>query len=132
MQPLLQADNMGFLWDIFKIEDVCNCPLPCETWTYETTVSYSSVPNPGYAVSFRSLLFISSISFQYEWHNIMFNADEEETSNVTFSSDYIIVDLYFENLVYTKIEESQLITPTVFLSNIGGQMSIWLGKSWRV
>jgi len=100
------ADNMGFLWEIFDIETICQCSLPCDFWTYDTSVSYrytilmmtfrprSDLPNPGYA----SL-----------WNQRLLEAGADMT-NDTFSDDYIIIDLFFENLVYTLIKETKLQT----------------------
>lgn len=58
--------------------------------------------------------------------------------------DYIVVDLFFGDLIYNRIQvipvnlhfsalnkgwlqETELITRTIFISSIGGQMSLWLG-----
>lgn len=41
--------------------------------------------------------------------------------------DYMIVDLYFDNLVYRHIEETESSNPSHALSLIGGQLSVWLG-----
>ncbi len=43
------------------------------------------------------------------------------------SGDYIILDLFFDNLVYTEINEQELVSTTILFSQIGGQLSIWLG-----
>jgi hypothetical protein len=41
----------------------------------------------------------------------------------------VSVNIYYENLEYTRIEEIALMGPLDFLSNIGGILGIFLGMS---
>lgn len=42
-------------------------------------------------------------------------------------NQFIIVDIYFPQLMYTVIEEVELSSLSELMANLGGQMWIWLG-----
>ena len=88
-------------------QDTCNCRSACSFTQYETSVSYSSLP----AEELRSL----AARFGLE--------------STLFPDDFLTVSVYFETLnVQNQITRS-VYSVTALLSDIGGQLGLFLGLS---
>ena len=86
----------------------CNCPAACSSILYETTVSYSYFPAEYISQGFSSLFGIP--------------AD-------TFPTNFLGVSVYFETLNVETQTTSSAYSFVALLSDIGGQLGLFLGVS---
>jgi hypothetical protein len=100
-----------------------SCPLECHRVDYDTKVSFASYPSRWYSTklnqsgSFRRVLAKANIS-----------VDE----NITF--DYLkqtvlSVNIYYDEMSYIQMDESQKTDMSVVLGLIGGNLGIFVGVS---
>ncbi|XP_078484115.1 bile acid-sensitive ion channel [Ciona intestinalis] len=85
----------------------CGCYQPCNEVKYQTTLSYSSF-NPK--------------------HSDFFEKGMNLTSGY-LSENSVGISVYFDALSVTKHVESKAITESALLSDIGGQLGLWVGVS---
>ncbi len=85
---------------------------------------FSSAPVPGHQVNafHEKSIHLRTKVFQKV-------KKKQNYRNTTQNLQSIIVDIFFGNLVYTRIEEKVLMDFTYFVSQLGGQLSMWLGKN---
>nr|XP_009860713.1 acid-sensing ion channel 2 [Ciona intestinalis] len=108
----VQALNC-FAKELAKAEAVvtpqnCNCAYPCKDIKYQTTLSYSTFPHVNGARQAEALFNFSKGHYH---------------------TNVVGLSVYYESLTITKIEESQSITGSALLSDIGGQLGLWIGIS---
>jgi hypothetical protein len=48
---------------------------------------------------------------------------------VAVRGNLAMVDIYFDDLKYTKLEETKADLPASLVSDVGGQLGLWLGCS---
>lgn len=93
-----------------------NCPQECETISYDLTTSYADYPSPFYA-------------------ELIMNFQQDRNKTVTFSNitqlkeSSLAVNIYFEDLSYTLIEEVPARTLEQFVADIGGFTGLCIGNS---
>lgn len=92
------------------------CPLECESISYETKISHSDFPSRAYA---KKLLKSIKI-FANENSKIDYNILRENVLNIK---------IYFEDLKYTLISEKPKILVEDLLATIGGTLSLFIGIS---
>nr|XP_018667320.2 acid-sensing ion channel 5 [Ciona intestinalis] len=85
----------------------CGCYQPCNEVKYQTTLSYSSF-NPKHSEFFEKGMNLSS---------------------GYLSENSVGISVYFDALSVTKHVESKAITESALLSDIGGQLGLWVGVS---
>ncbi|XP_045182436.2 amiloride-sensitive sodium channel subunit alpha-like [Mercenaria mercenaria] len=99
--------------------DECNrrCPTPCQETKYEFTSSMSKWPSEKYADHLDTRISKSMSRFMDKNGS----ADSEHT--------LAKVVIYFRELVYEKIEQQKAYESQNLISDIGGQLGLWLGLS---
>ena len=95
-----------------------DCPLECDSETYSVTTSSTDYPSAIYA-----LMLGSQSVVQERFNNTMPSYDQLKKSMVS-------INLNYNELRFTQIEESQKTTIIDFVSNIGGTMGLFLGISF--
>ncbi|XP_071951626.1 acid-sensing ion channel 2-like [Antedon mediterranea] len=86
----------------------CDCPVPCAYTSFTTSVTYASIPN------------LSVEDELYESYN---------DSSAEISKNYIILDVYFEELNLQVYKQTPAMTSSALLSDIGGQLGLFIGGS---
>ena len=78
------------------------CKHPCHYWEYYPTVTLTKFP---------------STSILSKWLN---------RSNL---HNYILLEVFYERLEYTTVKHLYSMSPQQFISNLGGQLGLWVGGS---
>ncbi|XP_033108977.1 acid-sensing ion channel 5-like [Anneissia japonica] len=86
----------------------CECPVPCAHTSFSTSVTYAAIPN---------------LSVENELSS--FNG----TSAAYFSKNYILLDVYYEELNLQVFKQTPAMTFSALLSDIGGQLGLFIGGS---
>ncbi|XP_077868068.1 acid-sensing ion channel 1-like [Saccoglossus kowalevskii] len=84
------------------------CPVPCNHTTYPTTMSYANFPSKSVASSMAQLF---NISAEYA------------------SENYVAVDIFYGRMSYQLSKQTYAMTASALVSDIGGQMGLFLGAS---
>ena len=96
----------------------CDCPLPCNETKYEIKVDREPWPQPWQADYLKPMLAkVAGISVN--------NVTEE-----VVKQHLLMVNIYYDELSTTLIEEKELYTFSKILSDVGGQMGMSLGASF--
>ncbi|CAF0905049.1 unnamed protein product [Brachionus calyciflorus] len=97
-----------------NLVDKCNsfCPLECTETIFSTEISSTSFPTEWYLEN-----FIRKIEAQ------------ENNSNASDESSMLLVNIFYNDLIYTIIEESPEVTPEFLLGQIGGYLGLFIGIS---
>jgi len=100
------------------------CGVSCESVTYELTTAFSNYPTQWY-----SDILLNNSKFL----NLVVNNTPNYTMDYpTFESlqeTLLMVNVYYEELFYTEIEDEPKLEFETLLSLIGGYMSLFLGMS---
>ncbi len=104
-----------------------NCPIECEQIKYDLTVSASTFTTEWYAkVLTRNADFNRVINKYFDVVNI---------PEINYNNDYASlknsvarVNVFYEDLRYTVVDESPAITTVSLLGTIGGNVGLFLGK----
>ncbi|XP_045167548.2 amiloride-sensitive sodium channel subunit alpha-like [Mercenaria mercenaria] len=104
---------------ISKHLEECNrkCPTPCHETKYEFTSSVSKWPSEQYEDHLDTKISKSMSSFMEK--------DDRAGSEDTLAK----VVIYFRELVYERIEQQKAYESQNLISDIGGQLGLWLGLS---
>ncbi|KAL7070377.1 hypothetical protein ACQ4LE_010351, partial [Meloidogyne hapla] len=81
------------------------CLPPCRNWRFDKTISYANFP---------SEVAKHFVKDQAEWENLQ---------------NTIILEVFYTTLDYTVIQQMLTITPSSFIAQLGGQISLWIGGS---
>ena len=95
----------------------CDCPLECEEETFFPMVSQSLWPTPA-DLPYYKKIFASSLGLNYTAMT-----DEYVYNN------FLKVNIFFNELAFEKVSEMPEWTKQKLVSDIGGQMGIWIGAS---
>ncbi|XP_031573625.1 amiloride-sensitive sodium channel subunit gamma-2-like [Actinia tenebrosa] len=87
------------------------CPISCNEEHYKTSSSSAAWPFKNYEIYLKKMLNI-----------------EEESSEI-LRQEMLKVKIFYEELNYQEIEENVSYDINDFLSDIGGQLGLWLGVS---
>ena len=93
----------------------CDCPTPCDEEKLMTSVSSTQWPNPASMDYYKSLI-----------------ANFTKRKNITdseVSQSILSVKVFFDELGYDVVSERPTNKWPQLLSNIGGQMGLWIGAS---
>ena len=106
----------------------CSCLLPCKYKDYKKSTSYSTFPSKYLASHFKEY-------FPKTIKTIKRGVPESELENFNLNyKDYlyenlVYLDVFFDDLKYELAEESKADKESSLISDIGGQLGLWLGCS---
>lgn len=103
-----------------NIKEKCDCPLECNSVSYSITTSMADFPNQAYS---DYLLNQTKIVKLFNANNVTLNSDELKRS-------ILEVCIYFDELKYTMIEETEKMSWVDLISNCGGTMGLFIGVSF--
>ncbi len=95
----------------------CNCPLPCVSEHFSSSVSTSKWPANADMEAYKYML-ASSIPY-----------DPKNTTDDFVRDNFAKVKVYFGKLILEELEETEMESPYDLVSNIGGQLGFWTGSS---
>ena len=124
-------------YDALKLMDVkqCHCPLACEYSLYTTTLSYATFP----ASHFTSLLNMSNPAMSSPQFVVSTKVDENGTQihylNKNFTESFLSkniarVQIYFDSLTTTTMEEGLEYSTEQFLVDFGGYIGLFTGAGF--
>ncbi|XP_021348423.1 acid-sensing ion channel 1-like isoform X2 [Mizuhopecten yessoensis] len=98
---------------------VCDtmCPDPCNERKYQPFVSMASWPSDAFSKSLEKRLMRSSTDFMEDDHL------ESKSKNLAK------IEIFFKEMIYEKIEQQKGYESQNLISDIGGQLGLWLGLS---
>ncbi len=100
------------------------CPVECVEVRYDLSVSASSFPTEWYSdVLIRNDNFNKTINL-YSPKLIRYNNNFTSLKNALAR-----VNVYYEDLKYTEIDESPAVTVNALLGVLGGNIGLFLGKN---
>ncbi|XP_066267274.1 acid-sensing ion channel 5-like [Branchiostoma lanceolatum] len=94
----------------------CDCPTPCDISHFQTSVSYAGWPNKNTA-----RYWLTYLDLWDSW--------DEESATYYMSQNWVVLDIYYSELNYQVIEQQREMTEGDLLSNIGGQLGLFIGAS---
>lgn len=97
--------------------DMCHCPVSCEETTFNTQISSIPWPSPAYYVANQNR-FLNGTK---DAGNVLSLEDVRRTR--------LKLRIYCDTLDYTIIRKSVKYESSEVLSQIGGQIGLWLGLS---
>lgn len=101
-----------FQFDRFhRCED--KCPQPCEEINYDVSISSAKWPSNQYQEYLKERLIISNSAYF--------------RSRIT--DDFAKVQIYFKDMIYTHIQQNKAYESMNLISDLGGQLGLWLGLS---
>ncbi|XP_031561612.1 degenerin deg-1-like [Actinia tenebrosa] len=89
------------------------CLLPCREESFKTTFSMAAWPSKTYEAE----------------ANLEAKVNPNATKNITFKDNYLEMRVYYKDLNNEVTEEKSSYGPVDFVSDIGGQLGLWLGVS---
>ncbi|XP_022086803.1 acid-sensing ion channel 2-like [Acanthaster planci] len=97
----------------------CGCPVPCNYSEFRTSLSMATLPSNNLLVDLWKL-YGGDDSVNYTF---------DETLRY-IRDNWIFLDVYYESLNFEKYVQSEAITLSALISDIGGQMGLFLGASF--
>ncbi|XP_072040589.1 acid-sensing ion channel 1C-like isoform X2 [Amphiura filiformis] len=86
----------------------CDCTVPCHYEEFQTSVSYATYPSRSVAAD-----TLSKYGFD----------DEYQREN------FVLVDVYYEELNFQLVNETEAMTLSSLISDVGGNLGLFLGAS---
>nr|XP_039267894.1 acid-sensing ion channel 5-like [Styela clava] len=87
----------------------CNCSIPCTYTKYGLTISYSTYPNLPTMESLQTRM----------------------TKDKTYvQGNSIQFEIYFNSMSYSTFSQSKKVDESSLISDLGGQLGLWLGMSF--
>ncbi|CAF0893266.1 unnamed protein product [Brachionus calyciflorus] len=95
-----------------KAVGICNnfCPLECTKTVFTTEVSSANYPTKWYLKTFNE-------------------QNDPDSSDENFDLSMLLLNIFYNDLIYTINEESPAITPSNLLGQIGGFLGLFIGIS---
>jgi hypothetical protein len=114
------AYNEFIRFNSSKMNEQCfaNCPLECDSVEFELTTSQSNWPSTFYG---NLLIHDSRI------HLSNYTRNFTSIDNIKRSS--LAVNVYYNDISYTSIEEKPELNLSTMVANIASYMSMWCGVS---
>ncbi|KAL4218107.1 ligand-gated sodium channel [Mactra antiquata] len=104
---------------IGKILEDCNnrCPTPCSDVKYDLTLSMSQWPSEQYEDHLDKKLQKSTSHFMHD--------DNRADSSSTLAK----IEVFYKELMFEHVEQQKAYESQNLISDIGGQLGLWLGLS---
>ncbi|XP_072048558.1 acid-sensing ion channel 1-like [Amphiura filiformis] len=101
----------------------CDCPTPCTEVTYRTSLSMTSFPSDELAEEYQKKY--STLKNTADKDNSSFSISED----LKLRKNLVYLDVYFEELSETEFKQVEAMSFSALLSDLGGQMGLFLGMS---
>ena len=126
VEPCLEKSQITFVFLIINTfyngeninQCLDDCPLECESESYSITSSFQDYPSEIYA------------NFLSNQKPILERYGNQTPSYSDLKSSFLKLNINYQNLQYTLIEESQKTTWIDLVANIGGTLGLFLGLSF--
>ncbi len=114
-------DDASLIGDCYQ-----KCPIECTEVKYDLTISSSTYPTEWYAkVLTNNTKFNTLINKYFDLVNVPF---------INYTNDYaglknsiLRVNIFYEDLRYTLVEDSPAINLVMLLGTLGGNLGLFLG-----
>lgn len=93
-----------------------NCYPPCVSWEYSTSVSSAKFPSNALLKSYKKTNSPNEMNFLSRPLN-------------EWAENYILLDIAFDRMEYTKVEQEWSLTTAMMISDLGGLFGLWVGGS---
>nr|XP_058971897.1 acid-sensing ion channel 1C-like [Pocillopora verrucosa] len=100
-----------------RIDDQCECPVPCDSISYNPILSYADFPSNNF------------IEDYVKRRGPNFTTDSLEEKQESMSQNQLELRVYFQELNYQVIEEIPAYNYESLLGEIGGQVGLCVGAS---
>ncbi|XP_022785082.1 acid-sensing ion channel 2-like [Stylophora pistillata] len=100
------------------IENQCDCPVPCDSISFNSMLSYAAFPSNNFLASLAEELGVSNTT-----------ADLLKEEQEITSQNLLELRVYFQDLNYQVIEEIPAYEYESLLGEIGGQVGLCVGAS---
>jgi len=115
----------------------CDCPIACESTSYQTTLSYAKFP----AAHFVRLLNVPRLVDQLPWPDFVINSTVDDNGmpyqylNANFTESFITnnfakILIYYDTLASTTMEEGLEYSTEQFLIDFGGYIGLFTGAGF--
>ncbi|CAI5438369.1 unnamed protein product [Caenorhabditis angaria] len=115
VDTIISADST-----VFDVLTECNCPQPCEQDSYSITVSTAQWPSNTYTPTECTP---GSTATSQPWLTL------SETCLEWYQQNTLLIEIYYERMNYQVLTESAAYTFVNFISDVGGQVGLFLGMS---
>lgn len=109
----------------------CGCYTPCYDKVYEVRTTYSNFPSQTINDNFAEIYGELDV-FKFLWNSAVRDQSlKNDTAYITdlLRRNFILLDIYFEDLKYTEITETPNDSLALLISDVGGQFGLWVGVS---
>lgn len=115
----IQAYGMFFSMDV---QSLCGsqCPLECDSVTYNLFASQGDYPSQVYAQSLTNNKLVQA----------RFGSDPTKLTYTALKSNLLQIAVYYSNLGYDSYSETENMSLLDLISNIGGTLGLFLGVSF--
>ena len=104
--------------DVCKLKDKCTCPPPCNEDVFSLTVSSSSWPD-----QLQESDLLSNIRFS-NYLKKFHNWNESD-----IRKNLLALTVYYNDFTVQTVEQTPAYNSNNFLSDLGGQLGLWIGAS---
>ncbi|XP_022086791.1 acid-sensing ion channel 1C-like [Acanthaster planci] len=112
-------------------DNPCDCPVPCNYTTFTTSLSTASIPSNSVAAHLQGLTETSySSDYSYSSFSVPYPAQLDLFEEGYIPKNVILLDVFYEDINFERYEQSEAITPSALISDIGGQLGLFLGASF--
>jgi hypothetical protein len=124
-KTLNYCGNMNLIFALANLKNTKNildsdknlCPLECDTIQYSFTISDAAPLNPKYLDEIRKNIIIE-------------NSIPANISNEDLANSIVLVNVFYNEMGYTEISELPIYSFISLVSNLGGQLGLFLGMSF--
>ena len=95
----------------------CFCPLPCKGETFSATISASKWPSEA-DLHFYKIMFSKALGI-----------NSSHITNNFVRENFLRLNIFYDDVGYRILSEQIKYSVTELLSNIGGQLGLWMGLS---
>ena len=103
------------------------CPLQCDSIKYSLSKSNSFFPNPKYAFEIQNYFNQNSKYFKERASKPL---DSIKLSYQELNNSIVAVNVYYDELTYTRVSQSPKMSFEDLLSNVGGTLGLFIGISF--
>ena len=100
------------------------CGVSCESFSYDLTTAFSNYPTKWYAD-----ILLNNSKFLNLVVNNTINYTMDRPTFESMQDTLLMVNVYYDELFYTEIEDEPKLEIEMLLSLIGGYMALFLGMS---